>query len=141
MRQRYGLPLDSRHLQTKTDWEFFAAAVTRKSVQQEILQSVALWINETTTGMPLLFPSEAQNSAAIANANRNTSCDLDRPLTDLHETEGTGGFPGVRFMARPVVGGHFAFLSLERACGGNALAGLKFLDVVETAEESGYGEL
>lgn len=66
---------------------------------------------------------------------------LDRPLTDLHETEGTGGFPGTRFMARPVIGGHFAFLSLERACGGNALAGLEFLDVEETTEEFEYGEL
>lgn len=58
VRQRYGLPLDSRHLQAKTDWEFFAAAVTSKSVRHEILQSVALWINETTTGMPSFFASE-----------------------------------------------------------------------------------
>lgn len=141
MRQRYGLPLDSRHLQAKTDWEFFAAAVTRKSVRQEILQSVALWINETTTGMPLLFSSEMQNSAAMANASRNSFCESDRPLTDLHETEGTGGFPATRFMARPVIGGHFAFLSLERACGGNALAGLEFLDVEESNEDLGYREL
>ena len=26
------------------------------------------------------------------------------------------------------VGGHFAFLALERACGGKAVEGLKFLD-------------
>lgn len=141
MRQRYGLPLDSRHLQTKTDWGFFAAAVTGKSVRQEIVQSVALWINETTIGMALLFPSDMQNSAAMANASRYPICELDRPLTDLHETEGTGGFPPVRYMARPVVGGHFAFLSLERACGGSALAGLEFLDVEESTEESGYQEL
>lgn len=51
MRQRYGLPLDSRQLQAKIDWEFFAASVTSKSVREEILQSVALWINETSTGM------------------------------------------------------------------------------------------
>ena len=31
-------------------------------------------------------------------------------------------------MARPVVGGHFAFLALERACGGRAIEALKFLD-------------
>ncbi|KAI1098532.1 DUF1793-domain-containing protein [Jackrogersella minutella] len=99
--QRYGLPLDSRHLYTKSDWEFFAAAVTSKKVRTEILQHVATWINETVT---------------------------DRPLTDLYETEGEGGFPGPNFMARPVVGGHFAFLALERACGGRASEGLKFLD-------------
>ena len=57
VRQRYGLPLDSRHLYTKTDWEFFAAAVTSISVRQEILQSVALWVNETSTGAFDSFPS------------------------------------------------------------------------------------
>lgn len=58
VRQRYGLPLDSRDLQTKTDWEFFAAAVTSQSVRLEILQSVALWINETTTGNLSFFEHE-----------------------------------------------------------------------------------
>jgi hypothetical protein len=46
----------------------------------------------------------------------------------LYETEGDGGFPGFYFMARPVVGGHFAFLALERACGGKAVEALRFLD-------------
>jgi hypothetical protein len=55
------------------------------------------------------------------------------PLTDLYETEGTGGFPGLSFKARPVVGGHFAFLALERACGGRAVEGLSFLDKSEPA--------
>ena len=31
-------------------------------------------------------------------------------------------------MARPVVGGHFAFLALERACGGKAVEALRFMD-------------
>ncbi|KAI9680905.1 MAG: hypothetical protein M1829_000985 [Trizodia sp. TS-e1964] len=101
VRQRYGLPLDSRHLYTKSDWEFFATAVTSKNVREEVVQSVALWVNETNT---------------------------DRPMTDLYDTEGTGGFPDIYFMARPVVGGHFAFLALERACDGKALEGLDFLN-------------
>ncbi|ERF73586.1 hypothetical protein EPUS_07520 [Endocarpon pusillum Z07020] len=101
VRQKYGLPLDSRHLYTKTDWEFFAMAVSARTVREPILQSVARWVNETVT---------------------------DRPLTDLHMTEGRGEFPGPNFFARPVVGGHFAFLALERACGGKAVDGLKFLD-------------
>lgn len=102
VRQRYGLPLDSRHLYTKTDWEFFAAAVSSRSVRSEILQSVALWVNETVT---------------------------DRPFTDLHRTEGDGEYaPGVTFFARPVVGGHFAFLALGRACEGKAMDGLRFLE-------------
>jgi hypothetical protein len=90
--QKYGLPLDSRHLYTKSDWEFEAAAVASKKVRSEILDRVALWLNETVT---------------------------DRPFTDLYNTEGDGGFPGPWFFARPVVGGHFAFLTLERACGGS----------------------
>ncbi|KAI0969860.1 hypothetical protein F4678DRAFT_157342 [Xylaria arbuscula] len=99
--QRYGLPLDSRHLYTKSDWEFFAAAVASKQTRTEILQHVAAWVNETVT---------------------------DRPFTDLYDTEGEGGFPGIYFKARPVVGGHFAFLALERACQGKAADGLRFLD-------------
>lgn len=101
VRQKYGLPLDSRHLYTKSDWEFFAMAISARSVREPILQSVAKWVNETVT---------------------------DRPFSDLHMTEGRGEFPGPNFFARPVVGGHFAFLALERACGGKAVDGLKFLD-------------
>ncbi|KAI0798878.1 hypothetical protein GGR55DRAFT_533126 [Xylaria sp. FL0064] len=105
--QRYGLPLDNRHLYTKSDWEFFAAAVASKTTRTEILQHVAAWVNETVT---------------------------DRPFTDLYETEGEGGFPGIYFMARPVVGGHFAFLALERACQGKAADGLRFLDSAAPVE-------
>lgn len=101
VRQKYGLPLDSRHLYTKTDWEFFAMAVSSQDVRHDILQSVARWINETSTNLA---------------------------LTDLHETEGDGGWPGPRFFARPVVGGHFAFLALEKACNGKAMKGLEFLN-------------
>ncbi|KAI4093784.1 MAG: hypothetical protein LQ344_002687 [Seirophora lacunosa] len=116
VRQKYGLPLDSRHLYTKSDWEFFAAAVTAASTRAEILGSVARWLNETTT---------------------------DRPFTDLYETEGSGGWPGPHFMARPVTGGHFAFLTLDKACGGRAREGLAFLEEGEKKEEvvGGFDEL
>ncbi|KAL5334040.1 hypothetical protein BJX70DRAFT_402993 [Aspergillus crustosus] len=101
VRQKYGLPLDSRHLYTKTDWEFFAVAVASKPVRSQILESVAKWVNETSTNLP---------------------------FTDLHNTEGDGGFPGPNFYARPVIGGHFAFLALQRGCKGRAVDGLAFLD-------------
>lgn len=109
VRQRYGLPLDSRHLYTKTDWEFFSMAVASEQVRSEILESVATWVNETAT---------------------------DRPFTDLHETEGNGGYPGIFFIARPVVGGHFAFLALQRACGGRAMDGLSFLNDVDPESDT-----
>ncbi len=48
--QQYGLPLDSRHLYTKSDWEFFAAAITSKKTRKELLDSVSRWLNETETG-------------------------------------------------------------------------------------------
>lgn len=102
--QKYGLPLDSRHLYTKSDWEFEAAAVASKKVRSEILDRVAVWLNETVT---------------------------DRPFTDLYNTEGDGGFPGPWFFARPVVGGHFAFLTLERACGGQAAKAFNYEDADE----------
>jgi len=111
VRQKYGLPLDSRHLYAKSDWEFFAVAVASKSVREEIVQSIALWVNETST---------------------------DKPLTDLYDTEGDGGFPGIAFKARPVVGGHFAFLALEKACGGKAVAALNFLS--EEKMQEGIGD-
>lgn len=120
VRQTYGLPLDSRHLYTKSDWEFFAAAVASKQVRGEIVESVALWLNETHT---------------------------DKPFTDLYDTE-SGDFPGITFFARPVVGGHFSFLALERACGGQAVQALEFLNDeipkkidVEGLMLSGDGEL
>ncbi|KAK6331174.1 hypothetical protein TWF696_003241 [Orbilia brochopaga] len=97
--QKYGLPLDSRHLYTKSDWEFFAAAVSQRKTRELIIGNVGTWVNETST---------------------------DRPFTDLYDTEGDGGFPGITFMARPVVGGHFAVLALERACGGRGLVGLEY---------------
>ena len=110
VRQRYGLPLDSRHLYTKTDWEFFSTAVTSSSTRAEILKSIAKWVNETNT---------------------------DRPLTDVHNTEGEGQFDGAYFIARPVVGAHFARLTLERACEGRATEGLRFLDEQQKGEKEG----
>jgi hypothetical protein len=60
-------------------------------------------------------------------------------MTDLYETEGEGAYAGTgtSFFARPVVGGHFSFLALDRACNGKAVAGLGFLDEEEPSTFGG----
>ncbi|KAH0607255.1 uncharacterized protein H6S33_003243 [Morchella sextelata] len=95
--QKYGLPLDTRHLYTKSDWEVWAAAISSKHTRTQILELMGLWLNETIT---------------------------NRPFPDLYDTE-TSDFPGIYFMARPVAGGHFALLALDEACGGTGLSFLE----------------
>ena len=99
---KYGLPLDSRHTYTKSDWEMFIAAISTKDTRNLLIDKLALWINETSTGALVKVPG---------------SNIVDRPFTDLYDTIGTGGFPGPTFINRPVVGGHFALLALDRAQG------------------------
>ncbi|KAK7937268.1 uncharacterized protein PG986_014136 [Apiospora aurea] len=89
--QLYGVPLDSRHHYTKSDWGIWAAATCSASTRKMFVTSIAYWLNNTATRFP---------------------------FTDLYETIGDGGYPRVpdevTFKARPVVGGHFALLALLR---------------------------
>lgn len=58
---------------------------------------------------------------AIASWLENTTTDL--ALTDLYDTIEDGGYPvdevdsshEIKFIARPVAGGHFSLLALEKA--------------------------
>lgn len=87
--QAYGVPLDSRALYTKSDWEMWAAATCTPATRRLFVNALARWINSTST---------------------------EYPLTDLYVTVGEGGYPaGLEFKARPVVGGHFSLLALYRA--------------------------
>ncbi|GAA5925950.1 hypothetical protein JCM3775_005159 [Rhodotorula graminis] len=93
--ERYGLPLDHRHRWAKTDWQMFAAASST-----------------TRKGRDGFVDSLVDFLAAGK---------VDAPFPDLYETP-TATFPGregldwpIYFIARPVVGGHFALLSLEAA--------------------------
>ncbi|KAF2172479.1 hypothetical protein M409DRAFT_63152 [Zasmidium cellare ATCC 36951] len=90
--QIYGVPLDSRHSYIKSDWEMWTAATCSPSTRRLFVNSLAYWLNNTSTNLP---------------------------LTDLHETIGTGSWPSspdvVQFLARPVVGGHFSLLALLKA--------------------------
>jgi hypothetical protein len=47
--QKYGIPLDTRHNYTKSDWEMWAAAISSESTRNMLIQDLAKWINETPT--------------------------------------------------------------------------------------------
>lgn len=89
--QIFGVPLDSRHSYTKSDESMWTAATCSPETRRLFVNALGYWINETTTGMP---------------------------FTDLYETINQGSYPvspsPVIFIARPVVGGHFSLLALER---------------------------
>ncbi|KAI0400740.1 DUF1793-domain-containing protein [Xylaria palmicola] len=102
--QVYGVPLDNRHHYTKTDWQIWTAATCHAATRRLFVNSIAYWLNETVTR---------------------------GPFTDLYECTGRGDYPsGVTFKARPVAGGHFAFLALGKtgqrasAEGGNTAGSL-----------------
>ncbi|KAJ5668292.1 uncharacterized protein N7477_006862 [Penicillium maclennaniae] len=77
---KYGVPLDTRHTYTKSDWQCFSAAIASTSTRATFFKDLATWVNETPT---------------------------NRPLTDLYDTI-SGNYPTTTFVARPVVGGAFA---------------------------------
>ncbi|KAI1487959.1 glutaminase GtaA [Biscogniauxia mediterranea] len=81
----YGVPLDTRHNYTKTDWMLWCAAIASDDTRDVFIDRVAAWIGVTPT---------------------------NRALTDLYDAV-TGNYPdGITFTARPVAGGHFALLAL-----------------------------
>ncbi|GAA5914563.1 hypothetical protein JCM6882_000420, partial [Rhodosporidiobolus microsporus] len=95
--ERYGVPLDSRHAWTKSDWEVFAAASATDPEERELFFDL------------------------LVKYLRGGKVDAGFP--DLYETP-TADFPGchnldspIYFISRPVVGGHFALLALEKVRG------------------------
>ncbi|PBP22484.1 glutaminase GtaA [Diplocarpon rosae] len=84
--EKYGVPLDTRHNYTKSDWEMWAAALASDETKKMLISDLAKWINETPT---------------------------NKAMTDWYDAQ-NGGFGG-GFTARPVVGGHFALLALKDA--------------------------
>ncbi|TFK92183.1 DUF1793-domain-containing protein [Polyporus arcularius HHB13444] len=80
----FGVPLDTRHTYTKSDWEIWTAAlVTSTSVRDTLISSVRK------------YAADGKSS---------------QPLGDWYETT-DGSVEG--FRARPVVGGHLALLALQ----------------------------
>ncbi|KAF8917882.1 hypothetical protein CPB85DRAFT_1558569, partial [Mucidula mucida] len=79
----FGVPLDTRHTYTKSDWEIWTGAIMTDNEARDIfISAVKAWA------------SDGQSS---------------QPFGDWYET--TNGSPN-GFRARPVVGGHLAFLVL-----------------------------
>ncbi|KAI9759953.1 MAG: mitochondrial import inner membrane translocase subunit TIM14 [Chaenotheca gracillima] len=90
--QVYGIPLDTRHSYTKSDWEMWTAATCSPDTRKLFVNALAYWINST---------------------------DTNRAFSDLYETVDDGSYPispaPIYFIARPVVGGHFSLLALHAA--------------------------
>ncbi|KAF7352678.1 MPN domain-containing protein [Mycena venus] len=84
VQQPFGVPLDTRHTYTKSDWQIWTAAIM------------------TDTNARDSFISAVKKTAANGLSSQ--------PLGDWYETK--DGTPEV-FRARPVVGGHLAFLALQ----------------------------
>ncbi|KAI9049964.1 hypothetical protein LZ554_006111 [Drepanopeziza brunnea f. sp. 'monogermtubi'] len=85
--QAYGVPLDTRNVGTKSDWEMWVAAISSPTTKAMFISKLAAWINTTPT---------------------------NRAFTDLYNTQNADFWSGP-FIARPVAGGHFALLALDGA--------------------------
>ncbi|KAI9738085.1 MAG: hypothetical protein M1818_005513 [Claussenomyces sp. TS43310] len=94
--EEYGVPLDSRDDNGKTDWEMWAAAVASDDAKSMFISKLANWINTTP---------------------------VNRGFPDLINVK-TGDYGTANFADRPVVGGHFALLALNGATV-NATANLR----------------
>ncbi|KAA1098240.1 hypothetical protein PGT21_031282 [Puccinia graminis f. sp. tritici] len=103
----YGVPLDSRHTWAKTDWQMFAAGASVSTETRDLFTSKLvkyLQANKVNAGFP-----------------------------DLYETQ-TAEYPGrsststwkIQFINRPVVGGHFAILALDKANQANGVTEFPF---------------
>ncbi|OCH92918.1 DUF1793-domain-containing protein [Obba rivulosa] len=82
----FGVPLDTRHTYTKSDWQSWTAALVTSTIVRDI------FINSVYK-----YAADEENS---------------QPLGDWYETL-NGDVEG--FKARPVVGGHLALLALQAA--------------------------
>ncbi|KAK4692612.1 hypothetical protein P7C71_g4630, partial [Lecanoromycetidae sp. Uapishka_2] len=85
--EQYGVPLDTRHDYTKSDWQMFVAAIASTNTTSMFISDIANWINDTPT---------------------------NRAMSDLYDATGGdyGLIPNLTFTARPVVGGFFSLLAL-----------------------------
>jgi hypothetical protein len=50
---KYGVPLDTRHNYTKSDWEMWTAAIASDETKKMFISGLAKWIGDTPTNMAL----------------------------------------------------------------------------------------
>lgn len=115
--KKFGVPLDSRHTWSKTDWTMWAAGAAVSVQTRDLL------LNK-------LFKYLEAN---LVNAG----------FPDLYETE-TAEFPGrsenstwrIEFINRPVCGGHFSILALDKLNQINGVKGFPFKNRRQTSNAS-----
>lgn len=56
----YGVPLDTRHNYTKSDWQMFTAAIASQETQDLLIGDLAKWINQTPTNLAFTDWYDAQ---------------------------------------------------------------------------------
>lgn len=112
--EQFGIPLDSRHNWTKSDWQMFTSSISpSNSTRNLFITKLYDFYDEGRT---------------------------DGPMTDLYEAN-TGDFPKqpqdplIYFEARPVVGGHFMHLALEKGDRANGVTTYQYGE-----EEGGGGD-
>jgi hypothetical protein len=52
VRNKYGVPLDTRHTWTKTDWLIYVAATTSRETSQLLISDIVKWLRENPTSVP-----------------------------------------------------------------------------------------
>jgi hypothetical protein len=56
----YGVPLDTRHSYTKSDWQMLTASIASQETQNMFISDLATWINQTPTNLALTDLYDAQ---------------------------------------------------------------------------------
>jgi hypothetical protein len=63
--ETYGVPLDTRHEWTKSDWQMFTAAIASDSTKDLFVKKLAAFIGETTTSKPETDLYDAQTGGLV----------------------------------------------------------------------------
>lgn len=110
--QKFGLPLDSRHMWSKSDWAMFAAAASASiDAREKIIDGLFQFVSNGSTSAPFTDWYDPEVG------------DLAHDLVQL----------SVHFVARPVQGALFSFLARDRADAANGV------EAYEYASEFPYG--